>query len=98
ARANGGPRRLDRLVLDRRAAEPHLAERPIRVAHEEAGHERLVDALGAAPVVEPRGLGEELDRDPRVRERMPDEVHGRLPAVAGAAAEKLVLAQAPDSA
>ena len=64
----------DRLVGDGAAVEPEIAERPVRVAEEEAPDHRLVDLVGGAPDVEPLGHGEVRDPDtgrrPRVARRV----------------------------
>ena len=57
---------------------PNLAERPVRVAHEEAGHDRLGMAVRGAPEVEPLRLREADDAHPRRAARMADEVDRRL--------------------
>jgi hypothetical protein len=59
---HAGPRRrvggYDRLARDRAATDPELAERPVRVPHEEPADDRLVDVVRRAPDVEPFRLGE----------------------------------------
>src|SRR5919204_405119 len=61
ARARRRPGRSHRLVLNDRAGDPDLAQRPVGIADEERGDDRLGMALGGAPVVKPRWLGEQLD-------------------------------------
>src|SRR4051812_258469 len=85
------PRRGDRLVRDGRAADPHLAERSVRIAHEEPRHDRLRMALGRAPMIQPGRLGEADHGQARARERMTYEVHGGLVAVPGTESQQLVL-------
>jgi hypothetical protein len=77
ATAAGGIRREDRLVGNRPARDPELAERAVRVAHEEAADDRLVHLVLRTPDVEPLGAGEMHDPDPGGGARMPDRVQGR---------------------
>jgi len=47
------------------SVDPELAERPIRVAQEEAGDDRFLDAVPPAPDVQPLGPGEVDDASAR---------------------------------
>ena len=91
ARAGACPRLRHGLVLDDGALDPHLAQRPVRVAHEEARDHRLGVAVGGAPVVEPRRLAEVQHAHARGAERMADEVDRRLLAVGAAESQQLVI-------
>jgi hypothetical protein len=77
-------------VRDHGAAEPDLPERPVRVAHEETGDDRLGVPLPRTPVVEPLRLPEALEDHARAGARVADEVHGGLAAVARPKPQQLV--------
>src|SRR3712207_607902 len=77
-------------MRDGRAADAHLPQRPVRIAHEEPGHDRLLLAVSDAPVVEPLRRREALHADARARDRVADDIDGRLLAVTGAQPQQLV--------
>jgi hypothetical protein len=77
AAAAGGIRREDRLVRDEAARDPELAERAVRVAHEEAADDRLVHLVLGTPDVEALRAWEVHDPDAGGRARMPHRVQGR---------------------
>src|SRR3954462_11344266 len=76
ARAGGCPRFRYPLVFDGSPAQPDFAKRPVRIAHEEAGDDRLRMTGCGTPVGEPPGLGKMEDGNAGRRERVADEVHG----------------------
>ena len=63
------------------SVDPELAERPVRIAEEEATDDRLVDAVRHAPDVEVLRPREVEDADARGRPRVPHGVHRRHLAV-----------------
>ena len=77
AGAAGSVRLGDRLVGHGAAVDPEIAQRPIRVAKEEAPDDRLVDLVPRAPDVEPLGQGKCTTRTRVDTPRVPDRVERR---------------------
>jgi hypothetical protein len=90
AGARRSPRLGDGLVRQSLAVGDDLAQRPVRVTQEKPRHDRLGLAVGDAPTIETRGLGEAHDAQGRALERMARDVDGRVAGVARADAQELV--------
>ena len=83
AGARAAPRRGDG-SCSTRAVQPHLAQRPVRVAQEEAGDDRLGVASAAHQWSSRVGSANSSTETRVVAQRVPDEVDGGLLAVARA--------------
>ena len=79
------------VCCDGRTVDADLPERPVGIAQEEAGDDRLGVALLGTPVVQARRRQEARNPQPRRGARVAHEVDRRVAAVACAQSEQLVL-------
>jgi uncharacterized BrkB/YihY/UPF0761 family membrane protein len=90
--ASPGPvRRGHRLMGRRPSVDPELTEGPVGVAEEEAGDNRLLDAILRAPDVQALGPGEMHDTQPSGSARVAHGVEGRDLSVSERLPPKVVL-------